>query len=302
MMRAWARHGFAGHLLAFFLLLGIGAGFGAAQQRPKARISPAPRIIILPPKLLAGAQATLAVLDSQGRLLPNSEVQVSATQKVTTDVTGRALFTVPAGAGSLMVKIPGRGIAASARVVDSEVSGAPAGGTQGAARLISYPHVLSIHDRFTLEGTGFRGAADSNHVFLNGEPCLLLASSPVSLVALPGPNVPIGDADLRVTVAGINAGQYPVSAVLLDFSGPAEAVIAGSIGKLVVRAHGTTEPLLLEIRNGSPGVIQLSSGNVQRLKTSGGDENSAPVEVKFVTGGNYAVYARLLPADTIHAP
>jgi hypothetical protein len=85
--------------------------------------------------------------------------------------------------------------------------------------------------------------------------------------------------------------------VLLEFSGPAEAVNAGSSGKLILHAHGTTSPLLLEVRNGSPGVIHLSKGNVQRLKTSGGDENIAPVEVKFVTGGSYLVTARLISAD-----
>jgi hypothetical protein len=160
----------------------------------------------------------------------------------------------------------------------------------------SYPRVLALHDRFTLEGTGFRGAADLNHVFLNGDPCLVLASSPISLVVLPGPSLPVGDVSLHVTVAGMDSGQFPVSAVLLEFSGPAESVDAGSTGKLTVIAHGTTEPLLLEIRNGSPGVIQLSDGNVQRIKTSGGDDNTAQFEVKFVTGGNYSVSARLIAA------
>jgi hypothetical protein len=41
-------------------------------------------------------------------------------------------------------------------------------------------------------------------------------------------------------------------------------------------------------------VIQLSKGNIQRLKTTGGDENIAPVEVKFVADGNYSVSARLI--------
>jgi len=109
--------------------------------------------------------------------------------------------------------------------------------------------------------------------------------------------VPVGDVTLHVTVVGIDAGQFPVSAVLLEFTGPAEAVNAGSIGKLILHAHGTTEPLLLEVRNGSPGVIQLSKGNVQRVKTSGGDPNIAPVEVQFVTGGNYLVSARLISSD-----
>jgi hypothetical protein len=299
MLRAWVLHKLPNRCLVFTLLVGVCAALTAAQQPPKSHASAAPRLIILPPKLTAGAQATLAVLDSQGRLLPNVAVELSGGQKVMTDVTGRAVFEATDQPGTMIAKISGRGISGSTTVLASEDSG-PHAVSEGIARevnVISYPHIVALHDRFSLEGSGFRGAADSNHVYLNGDPCLVLASSPVSLVALPGPRVPVGDVNLHVTVAGIDASQFPVSAVLLEFSGPADAVTAGSSGKLVVRAHGTTEPLLLEIRNGSPGVIQLLKGNVQRLKTSGGDQNIAQVEVKFVKDGNYLVSARLISAD-----
>ena len=285
--------------MVLVLVVGVRATPAAAQQAPKLPASPTARLIILPPRVVAGAQATLAVLDSQGRLLPNVTVELPGGQKVTSDKTGRALFKAADHPGTMVAKVSGHAISASADVVASEDPGphVTPERTPGGGNVLSYPHVMAIHDRFTLVGSGFRGAADSNHVFLNGEPCLVVASSPVSLVVLPGPRVPVGDVNLRVTVAGIDAGQFPVSAVLLEFSGPAEAVNAGSSGKLIVHAHGTTEPLLLEVRNGSPGVIQLSKGNVQRLKTSGGDENIAPVDVKFVTGGNYSVSARLIPDD-----
>jgi len=230
--------------------------------------------------------------------LPDVTVELSGGRNATTDMTGRAIFKAPDQSGILVAKISGQAASASAAVVASEDSaqrGAP-DGAPGAVHVASYPHAITIHDRFILEGAGFRGAADSNHVYLNGDACLVVASSPVSLVALPGPSVPIGDVTLHVTVGGVDAGQFPVLAVLLEFTGPTEAVNAGSSGKLIVHARGTTEPLLLEVRNGSPGVIQLAKGNVQRLKTSGGEENSAPVEVKFETGGNYLVSARLLSA------
>ncbi len=299
MVSAWVHHRGPSRCLAFVLLLGVRGMLAAAQQPPKSQASPAPRLIILPPKVVAGGQATLAVLDSQGRLLPNVTLEISGGQKVTTDMTGRALFKAPDETGPLIAKAAGRGISSSTSVVASEDPGphVATGEPIAGVRVFSYPHVIAIHDRFALEGSGFQGAADSNHVYLNGDPCLVVASSPVSLVVLPGPRVPVGDVNLRVTVAGIDAGQFPVSAVLLEFSGPAEVVNAGSSGKLILRAHGTTEALLLKIRNGSPGVIQLTKGNIQRLKTSGGDENIVPVEVKFVTGGNYTVSARLISAD-----
>jgi hypothetical protein len=298
MVRAWVRSKLPGHCLAFTLLVGLWGAFAAAQQPPKPHTSPVPRLIILPTKVVAGAQATLAVLDSQGRLLPNIGVELSGGQKVTTDMTGRAVFKAPDEPGKLVAKVPGQGINSSATTVTSEDPGpqvAP-GGPPGGGKVVSYPHVVAIHDRFTLEGTGFQGAADSNHVYLNGDPCLVVASSPLSLVVLPGPRVPVGEVTLGLTVAGMDAGQFPVSAVVLEFSGPAGAVNAGSSGELILHVHGTKEPLVLEVRNGSPGVIQLSKGNIQRLKTSGGDENIAPVEVKFVTDGNYSVSARLVSA------
>jgi hypothetical protein len=299
MLSAWGLQKVPSRSLAFALSVGVCAALAAAQPPPKSHASAAPRLIILPPKLIVGAQATLAVIDSQGRLLPNIAVEFSGGQKVTTDVTGRALFEASDQTGTLVAKISGRTISASAVVLASEASGthAAAESLPGGVNVISYPHVVTLHDRFSLEGSGFRGAADSNHIYLNGDPCLVLASSPVSLVALPGPGVPVGDVNLHVNVAGIDAGQFPVSAVLLEFSGPTDAVNAGSTGKLILRAHGTTEPLLLEIRNGSPGVIQLLKGNVQRLKTSGGDQNFAPIEVNFVKDGNYSVSARLVSSD-----
>ena len=192
-------------------LVGVCAALATAQQPPKPHASPAPRLIILPPRLVAGAQATLAVLDSQGRLLPNVTVELSGGQNATTDMTGRAIFKAPDQPGTLVAKASGQGVTASATVVAPMIlpdqvrhHGAP-----GAVHVASYPHAMTIHDRFTLEGAGFRGAADSNHVYLNGDPCLVVASSPVSLVALPGPSVPIGDVTLHVTVGGIDAGQFP---------------------------------------------------------------------------------------------
>ena len=75
-----------------------------AQDVPAQRAA-VPRAIILPPAVVAGAQATLAVVDAAGRLLPGVAVEISGGQtarlrasspeKVTTDSTGRATFLAP---------------------------------------------------------------------------------------------------------------------------------------------------------------------------------------------------------------
>lgn len=299
MVRAHFLRKIPGRCLACILFMEGCAAFAVAQQPPKPHASPVPWLIILPPKIVVGAPATLAVLDFQGRLLPHIAVELPDGQNVTTGVTGRAMFMAPDQPGRMIAKISSPGIHASATVVaiGGSAPQAASPNVAGGVAVLSYPHVVALRDRFTLEGSGFRGTADSNHVYLNGEPCLIVASSPVSIVALPGPRVPIGEVTLHVTVAGAEAGQFSISAVQLEFSGPEEVVNAGSTGQLTLRARGTTEPLVLEVRNASPAVIQLSKGNVQRVKTSGGDENIAPVEVKFVTDGNYVISARLISAD-----
>jgi hypothetical protein len=284
------------HSLAFALLVPAIAG---AQESPKTQPSLSPRQIILPPVAVAGAQGTLAVLDSQGRLLPEIIVELSGSQKVTTDATGRALFVAPDKPGTLTAKVSGLPVTASTpvRAPDGPIADGASPDVPQTAKVRVYPHVLAIHDRFTVEGSGFRGMADLNRVFLGDKQCLVLAASPHALVILPGPSVPVGAVDLRIRVDEREVGQLPVATVLLEINGPAEAVNAGGAGKLILRAYGTTQRLAVEVRNGSPEVVQLAKGNVQRLDTSGGEPNIAPIDVKFVTAGNYLVSARFISAE-----
>ncbi len=293
-MRIYGNRALRKVILAFFAFAFV--ALASAQEPPKAHVSVA-RTIVLPSKAVAGAPATLAVLDAGGRLMPNAVVELSGGQSVTTDATGRALFTVPGQPGTMTARISGKNITASAAVVpppDSQLR-ASSETLSPEPRVISYPHTVAIHDRFTIEGEGFRGAADSNRVFLAGQVCLVLASSPVSLVILPGPHTPARATSLHVIVEGRDTGPIPISAVLLDFSGPAEAVSIGAQGKLTVRVHGSTEPLAIEVRNASPQIIQFPDGNVQRLTTSGGEQNIAEVDMKFLASGDYTVTARLVP-------
>jgi hypothetical protein len=269
-------------------------------QEPVRTKAPAPRTIVLPQKLVTDAQATLAVMDPAGRMLPDVIVQLPGDRRVTTDKTGRALFIAPSDVGMMTAKIPGQEITASALVVKLPPPDPQAASVSVSTplRMVAYPHFLTLHDRFTIEGEGFRGEANADHVFLADQACLVLASSPISLVVLPGLHVPIGEVSLRVDVAGQEAGPNPVAMVLLELSGPAEAPNAGVQNKLLVFAHGTRERLAVEVRNGSPEVIQLLRGNVERVTTSGGEPNLAAIDAKFIAPGDYMVTARLIPTDS----
>ena len=312
-------------LLAFCWWLGANAHWSRAQGIPRQQALP-PRTIILPQRAVMREQATLAVIDAAGRLLPGVTLEISSEQKhagsagspsenmgtslnppqkVTTDSTGRALFMAPGIPGPFVAKISGTGLAAgSVAVAQGEMNGhlAPAAGESSALTVNSYPHVLAIRDRFAIAGKGFHGAADLNHVFLGGQTCLVIAASPVSLVVLPGPHVLAGATRLRVKVDGYEAGRLPVTAILLEFSGPERAPSPGGDGKLILHVHGTTDPVAVEVHNGSPKVIQLLSSHSVRLKTSGGEENIAPVELKFLSLGDYLISARLVGADSANPP
>jgi hypothetical protein len=275
------------------------AVFSNAQEPPRAQAA-APRTIVLPQETVAGLPATLAVLDAAGRLLPNVVVEISGGKKVTTDSTGRALFAVPGEPGVLTAQIPGRGVSASAPIVKSSDAAPPTPleDSSAAVRVLRVPHFISLHDRFAVGGAGFRVEAESNHVYLSDQACLVLASSSVSLVVLPGLHVPIGTIKLRVNAAGHEAEPKSVAMVLLELSGPAEAPQAGAQGKLSVRVHGTRARLAIEIRNSSPEIIQFPRGNVERVTTSGGEPNTAEIEAKFVASGDYIVTARLISTDS----
>jgi hypothetical protein len=242
---------------------------------------------------------TLAVLDVNGHLAANASVELSSGQKISTDATGRALFVAPSDPGALTAKISGQETNTLTEVVaspDADPS-APVEGSLGPVRPgFSFPRFLTLHDRFTIDGKGFSGRADSNRVQLADQACLIVAASPVSLVVLPGLHVPIGTIALHVNADGRDLGAFPVTAVLLEFIGPSQAPNAGTQSKLTLRVRGTTERLEVEVRNGSPEIIQFLHGNVQRLRTSGGDQNVAPVDMKLLAPGNYVVTARLISA------
>src|SRR5260370_33913956 len=106
------------------------------------------KIIHLPNQMIAGQQATLAVLDAQGRLAPGVLVEFSSGGRVTTDSTGRAVFTVPAP-GIVLAHFPGLKESAHAVVLPAGEAGPQE------LRVTSYAHVASVMDRLEIAGGGF---------------------------------------------------------------------------------------------------------------------------------------------------
>ncbi len=260
-----------------------------------------PRAVILPQQLIAGAPATLAVLDANGRLVPAVDLKLSGAHNVTTDSTGRATFLAPATPSIFSAEITENGLAFTTIVVsdprnlsgDSTRTSDPAAPPAGAPSIV-FPSIVSLHDRFGLEGSGFNGDARRDRVLLAGLATLVLAASPVSLVQVPDPNTPAGPAKLVVTVAGPSSEPVTVTVVSLDVAGPDKPLNAGEKSLLSVAVHGSKERLQIEVRNFSPEVVSLVRGNVQRVMTSGGESNAARIELQGVTPGDYSVSAHIV--------
>jgi hypothetical protein len=247
--------------------------------------------IVLPPRLVAGRPATLALLGVDGRLADGVAVEVGgpsgSVQHVKTDKTGRAVFDVPSAANVLIAKASG---ASAAALIDAQASA-------DALQTISLAPVISMQDQFSICGGKFQGDEDSNHVVLNDDPALVLAASPECLVILPGPRVIPGPAKISIESA---AAQWNVASTLvaLHFDPPLPALVPEKKSRLTVHVQGSGRPLNIEVENKSPGVLRFLRGDVQVLSTSGGSQNLATIEVLAIRSGDFSFHARLLlPPD-----
>jgi hypothetical protein len=241
---------------------------------------------------VAGQLATLSVLDADGRLVPGTTVELPGGKKIRTDQTGRAIFTAPPAIRAFLAKCPESSVMAAA----ANEKMTPATGIE----VTQVPSFISLRDRFTVRGRGFRGDADADHVTLGGEAALVLAASPGSLVLLPSSKTPPGPAKVAIEVAGA-ATAVPVTVVAFEFSQGEQPVVSEKKSRFSVRAVGTDRPLELEVRNLSPSTIRFLSGDRERFKTVGGEENVAAFDVRGVVSGDFSFAVRLL-RDPASAP
>jgi hypothetical protein len=272
----------AGFLVAASLLLPLTA---LAQSRTAVKAV----TIVLPPRVVAGRPATLAVLGVDGHLAPDVAVDMGANLHVNTDRTGRALFVVPASGAVLIARASG--VTAVALIDASRNS--PAAAT-------SVTPVAGLHDPFAFCATGLSGDADANLVKINGEFALVLAASPECLVALPPGKAAPGPANISVEVSPTQttpmisvSGSFTL--VALEFAPPSPALQPGKKSRFDVNVRGSDQPLRVVVENESPDVLAFSRGDSQELRTTGGAHNAAEFDVQATRSGDFKFHARVLP-------
>jgi hypothetical protein len=258
-----------------------------AQQAPAASGA---RILLLPRRMVSGERATLAVLDINGRLTPGVTINFSNGDKLTTNVTGRALFVAPLNLGVLFASIEGR----PGRVATAILS--PSEAASSSVQISFVPRVASLTDRFELLGRGFCGDADANQVTVAGQPAIVLASSPVSLVVLPPMDLEPGLATVELSCAKRQAPPLAITFARLALEADSSPMKAGEHRSLTVHVRGTPAKIALEARNLAPDIAELAGGNPVRLSSSGGAENFARFDLIGRKNGSFLISIRLIPS------
>ena len=269
--------------------LGVALGVALAAAGTQAPATGVNAVtIVLPRQVVAGRPASLAVLDTQGALLPGAEVEFRGGAKVTTDATGRATFSAPAEAGVLVAQAGG---ARASTAVTLPPENWPDG-----VQLTETPQLISLHEPFSIAGSGFRGEAEGTRAWLGEQPALVLAASPVALVVQPGPRTPPGATQLVIEAGGRSPGPVTITVVSLEVSAEKKQLAPKEKGKLTVLARGSEQRLEIEIRNSTPDEVKLPEGvEVLRARTRGGAANSAEVELEGRRAGDFSVSVRLIP-------
>src|SRR6266436_6218478 len=262
----------------------------ATAQQPAPAASGA-RILLLPRRIVSGERATLAVLDVNGRLTPGVTVNFSNGDRLTTDVTGRALFVAPLNPGVIFGSIAGR----TERVATAILS--PVEAAAAEIQVSSVPRVASLTDRFEFFGRSFCGDADANRVTIARQPAIVLASSPTSLVVLPPQDLRPGPATVEVSCAKRQSPPFSITLVGLELEASSLPLKTGERRALSVRVRGTTAKVALEARNLAPEIAELSGSNPLRASSSGGAENFARFEVVGRKNGSFRISIRLVPSQ-----
>jgi hypothetical protein len=264
-----------------------------AQQAPPAS---AARMLLLPRTVVSGDHATLAVLDFNGRLTPGVGVVFSNGDHLTTDATGRAMFVAPLDVGAISAVIAGR----SGKVFTTILG--PTEGASSTMEVASAPRIASLSDRFELIGRGFCGDADANHVTIAGQPALVLASSPTSLLVLPPNDLDPGAATVKLSCAKHESSAFTIRFVALTLEADSSPLTAGDHRTLTVHVRGTTSKVSLEARNLAPDVAELAGGNPARVSSTGGTNNSGQFQLTGRQHGSFIVSIRLLPTHGTPQP
>ena len=197
-----------------------------------------------------------------------------------TDATGRAFFNAPATPGVLIARLAGHHeIAAVSAILPFSKSDK----TRSIGRLRT--------SRFTIASIcaarDFAATRRATLCSFGHQPVFVLAASPISLVLLLDPARAPGTAQLSVTANGSEASAI-LAALAIEFDAGGANLAPGAKASLIVRVRGTDQPKDMVVENLAPAVLRFAHGDSEHVRTQGGVDNSAQINVRAMHAGDFS--------------
>lgn len=263
-----------------------------------------PRLFAVP-VLEPGRKAWVSVYDQLGKPVPAAAVSINGTT-IATDSMGQASFVVPAVTSLTIGILAGNGEVTGGNTYDITRSGylvAEKHAKEAVDRIeesivaseqaptIAYaPAVIETSQPFVLIGKNLSGTADGDHIKIDGYDADVFSGSGVCLLATAPRKLSLGPLrEMYVTTREESSNTVEVDICRLDFSflpGPPvnmDEPKETATERAQIRVVGTNVPSLIEVRNLTPTVAELSFsgrplGSCASLITPGGERNTLSLE------------------------
>lgn len=251
--------------------------------------------ILYPSKALAGQFLTVSIVGAGVTPEPFVDVNFNGANVPTNDA-GKVTYQVPEDATpgySLHLGIASRPADAPGAVNILHPLATPTG--PQVPKVDGLSPVVSARGYMMIEGHSFDGIAERNRVIVDGtNDAVVLASSPVQIVAKVPSNLAPGTHSVSVSTAGLrsNPGQFEFVSVEVNPIGPDTP--RNDLRKLGVRVLGTQNKVRLKLTNQTRDVIKLVRGDEVIVVTSGGANNAATVQAQRLRSGNYQIDTEIL--------
>ncbi len=221
------------------------------DDQKQGMLDPGSRIIMTG-TVVAGEEARVAVVDSQGALLSGVVVALPDGQTAQTDSRGRARFEVPLGIETVMLSLVGTQVVQKAWAWNS--------GTENGGKLPAYdapcvfpPTVYQLGRPMPVCATGL---TSNQQVMIDGAPVEPLAWSPTGFVADVPADLPAGTHSVVIQDHKVPVAVATFDAIQL-VPDPPKTLVVGKPAKYRVRIVGTQLKVDLGAQDLSAGVIRM---------------------------------------------
>ena len=295
---------------------GVTATLPGAQDRASLKKASVGSKLFVAPVLLPGKVATLTAVDQNNRALPNVSLLVNGVP-VETNQEGRARFVIDQKAGAAVIVLPVEDQSNDVRVdyaitscgalvvdpslikfVDGLFSTAPK--RDPAPRILYAPLLVQPGRPASVIGLNFDGQAGGDKLQVDNVECQILASSPVSLLAMMPPKMPSGQLrEMLVTSHGESSMAVEVDAVGVNTT--FDIIDGATDGLFKVDVAGTRLPVLLRYENNAPSAVSLSSTEGTQLPqagwamTPGGDDGVIGLRANVISSVSSPISVEVAP-------